>query len=93
MGSIPGLAQCVKGAGVARSCGVGHRRGSAATLLWCRLAAVALILPLTWTLPCATGAALKKKKRISEFLVAQWVKDLVLLLLWFGSLLWHRFDL
>ena len=30
--------------------------------LWCRLAAVALIRPLAWKLPCAAGEALKKKK-------------------------------
>ena len=30
--------------------------------LWYRLAAVALIRPLDWELPCAAGLALKKKK-------------------------------
>ena len=46
--SIPGLAQWVKGSGIAVSCGVGRRLGSDPTLLWlwCRLAAVALIRPL-----------------------------------------------
>ena len=29
-------------------------------LLWCRLATVALIHPLAWELPRATGSALKK---------------------------------
>ena len=45
--------------------GVGRRRGSDHTLLWLRqsLAAVALIQPLAWELPHATGAALKKKKK------------------------------
>ena len=47
-GSIPGLAQWVK--------------DRALMWLWCRLAAVALIQPLAWELPYATGAALKKQK-------------------------------
>ena len=34
VGWIPGLAQWVKGPGVAMSCGVGHRCGSALALLW-----------------------------------------------------------
>lgn len=34
-----------------------------------------------------------KKKTLWSCLVAQWVKDLVLSLLWLGSLLWCRFDL
>ena len=33
-GSIPGLAQWVKGSGVAMSPGVGHRRGSDLAWLW-----------------------------------------------------------
>ena len=47
------------------SCGVGRRHGSDPTLLWlwCRPAAVALIQPLAWELPYATGVALKEKKR------------------------------
>ena len=32
--------------------------------LWCRLAAAALILPLAWEFPYATGAALKKQNKI-----------------------------
>ena len=55
------------------SCGVGRRCGSDPTLpwLWCRLAAVALILPLAWEPPYAMGVALKKpksqkKKKISK---------------------------
>ena len=46
------------------SSGVGHRRGSdlAWLWLWCRPAAVALIRPLVWEPPYATGAALKKTK-------------------------------
>jgi len=44
------------------SCGVDRRRGLDLTLLWlwCRPAAVALIQPLAWELPCATDQALKK---------------------------------
>ena len=47
-GSIPGLTQWVK--------------DPALLWLWYRLAAVALIQPLAWELPYATGAALKSKK-------------------------------
>ena len=45
MGTIAGLAQWVKGSGVALSCGVGHRCGSDPALLWLwfRLATAALI--------------------------------------------------
>ena len=46
------------------SCGVGCRHSSDLALLWlwCKPAAVALILPLVWELPYATGVALKSKK-------------------------------
>ena len=46
------------------SCGVGHRLGLDPPLLWlwCRLAAVALIRPLAWEPPYATGTALKNKQ-------------------------------
>ena len=52
------------------SCGVGCRRGSDPTLLWlwCRLAATALIKPLAWEPPYASGAALEKTKKKSGFL-------------------------
>ena len=64
-GSIPGLAQWVKGSSVAVSCGVGHRHGSDLALLWlwCRLAATAPIEPLAWAPPHASGAALKRQKK------------------------------
>ena len=57
-GSIPGLAQWVKGS---MSCGVGHRCGWNPTLLWlcCRPAATALIQPLAWETPYAAGVDLK----------------------------------
>ena len=56
-GLIPGLTQWVK----------------VLSLLWCRLAATALIQPLAWEPTYATGAALKrqkkKKKRIRILLI------------------------
>ena len=36
--------------------------GSGIAVVWCRLAATALMLPLAWEPPCAAGAALKKTK-------------------------------
>ena len=59
-GPIPGLTQWVKGSDVAVSPGVGHRCSSDLALLWlwCSPAAAALIQPLAWELPCATGAVL-----------------------------------
>ena len=64
--SITGLSHWVKGSGIAVSCGVSHRCSSNLAFLWLqhRLAAAALIQPLAWELPCAMGAALKKKKII-----------------------------
>ena len=46
------------------NCGVDHRHGSDPELLWLwyRLAAVALIKPLAWEAPYASGAALESKK-------------------------------
>ena len=46
-------------------CGVGRRCSLDLALLWLwhRPAAMAPIGPLAWEPPCATGAALKKKKR------------------------------
>ena len=40
-GSVPGLAQWVKGSGITVSCGVGCRCGSDSVLLWRRPAAAA----------------------------------------------------
>ena len=47
-GSVPALAQWVKGSGVAVSCGIGCRHSLDPTLLWlwCRVAAAAPIQPL-----------------------------------------------
>ena len=47
------------------SCGVGHRCSLELALLWLwhRLAATALIRPLTWESPYAVGAALKGPKK------------------------------
>ena len=44
---------------------MGRRHGSGVALLWLwhRLAAIALIRPLTWEPPYATGAALEKAKK------------------------------
>ena len=93
--------------GIAVSCGVVYRCGLDPALLWlwCRLAAVVPIGPLPSELPYASGTTLKSKtnkqtnkKYIYIYvsprssLVAQWVKDLSLLLLWFGSQLWCRLD-
>ena len=50
------------------SCGVGCRHGSDLALLylWCRLVAMALILPLALESPYATCAALKDKKTTKQ---------------------------
>ena len=63
-GSIPGLAQWVKGSGDAMSCGVGHRHSSNLALLWLwhKPAATAPIRPLAWEPPYAAGVALKGQK-------------------------------
>ena len=60
------------GSGVAVSCGVGRRHGSDPMLLWlwCRPLAIALIRPLTWEPPYATGVAqeiAKKTKKKKKF--------------------------
>ena len=55
----------LSGLRIQHCCGVGCRRGSDLALLWlrCRLAAVALIIPLAWEPPYALGVALKRKKK------------------------------
>ena len=47
---------------------------------------VLVIMALYWTYSNI------KTRTMRNSLVAQWVKDLVLSLLWLGPLLWHRFD-
>ena len=63
--SLPGLAQWVKGFGIAVNCGVGLRGGSGPVLLWLwyRPATAALILPQPGNLHIPAGAAQKKKKK------------------------------
>ena len=53
-----------RGSGVAKSCGIGCRRGLDPVRLWRRLAAIALIPPLAWELSCAAGMAQKQNKKI-----------------------------
>ena len=58
-GLIPGLAHWLR-----IQHGVGHRQGSDLALLWlwCRPVPTALIRPLAWEPPYASGTALKSKK-------------------------------
>ena len=67
-GSIPGLHQWVKGSGIAVSCGVGRRYGSDPEVLclWHRPAATALIRPLAWEPPYATGVAQENGKKTKK---------------------------
>ena len=57
------------------NCSVGCRQGSDLALLWlgCRLVATALIWPLAWEVPCATGVALKRSinQSINQTILAQ----------------------
>ena len=64
-GSIPGLAQWVKGSGVSVTCDVGCRCSSDPVFLWLwrRPGATDPIQPVAWELPYATGAALQKPKK------------------------------
>ena len=67
-GSVPGLVQWVKGSGVAMSCGVGRRLGLDPMLLWLwrRLVATALIQPLVWEPPYASGSGPRKGKKTKK---------------------------
>ena len=61
------------------SCGVGRRCSSDPELLWLwrRLAAAALIRPLAWAPPYATGAAPEKaerQKKKRDLLITFWYK-------------------
>ena len=53
------------GSGVTVNCGVGHRHGWDAVLLWLwhRPSAIAPIQSLAWELPYAVSAALKRPKK------------------------------
>ena len=64
-GLTPGLAQWVKGSGVAMSYSIGCRRTWDLPLLclWHRLAAAALILPLAWKSTCHGCSPKKGKKK------------------------------
>ena len=59
------------------SCGVGCRPGSDLVLpwLWWRLAAAALIHPLTWELPYAVGVALKTNKQTKKLNVTEYILE------------------
>ena len=69
-GLIPGPNQWVKGSGTALSWGVGHMCGLDLGLLWCRLAAAALIQPLAlgtfFCCGCGTPQINKRTKNSSE---------------------------
>ena len=60
-GSIPSLTQWI--------------RDLALLWLWCRLAATALIRPLAWEPPYATGVALKSKKQTNKQKLYRWHQD------------------
>ena len=64
-GSIPGLAQWVKGSSILMSCDVGRRHclDPALLWLWYRPAAAAPIQPQAWELPYAADVALKRQKQ------------------------------
>ena len=71
-GLIPGIAQWIKGSGVAMSHGVGCRHSLDLALLWLwhRPAATVLVRPLAKELPYAMGANLKKAKRKKNYFKA-----------------------
>ena len=62
-GSIPGLTQWVKGSGIAVSCDADVAQIPSCCGCGHRLAATALIRPLTWELPYTTGVTLKRPKK------------------------------
>ena len=72
LASLSGL-----GHSIAVVCGIGHRCGWDLTLLWLwsRPAAVDLIQPLDWELPCAMSVALKKKERKKKKLMREPFKN------------------
>ena len=54
-----------QGCSLEASCSVSHRCSLEPALLWlwCRLAAAALIRPLTWELALAAGVSIKRKRK------------------------------
>ena len=64
-GSIPGLAQWVMDLALPQAADIAHRHSLDLALLWLwgKLAAAALIQPLVWEFPCATGVVLKRIKK------------------------------
>ena len=64
VGSIPDLAQWLKGRGIAVSCGVGCSHGLDLALLWLwhRSVATVPVWPLAWEPSYAVSAALKRQK-------------------------------
>ena len=68
-GTIPSLTQWVRGSIIAVSCGVGHSLGLDLALLWLwrRLAAIALIRPLSLGTPTCHRCGHKKQKNIYIF--------------------------
>ena len=81
VGSIPGLAQWVKGSSVAVSHGIGHKSSSDLLLLWPwhRMAAAALIQSLAWELPYASDEAIKRKKKKKNLCFASKLKHVFFL--------------
>ena len=67
---FPGLAQWVKGSGIAGSCGVGSRHGSGLAWLWHWLAAVAPIRPLA-PYPAVQQASKTDRQRKKKVAVLQ----------------------
>ena len=59
--SVPGLAQCVKDPLFCCELWCGLQTHCDLALLWRRPTAMALIQPLAWELPYASGVALKTK--------------------------------
>ena len=88
-GSIPGLTQLVKDLMLPQAVGqVEDMLAPALLWLWRRPETAGPIRPLTWELPYAAHAALKREKRGGGPTVAQWVKDLGLPQLWLGFDTW-----
>ena len=59
-----------RGSGIAVSCDVDYRHGSALVLLWlwCGPAAAVLIQPLAWELPYAVGIVIQRHTYIHTYI-------------------------